>query len=61
MTVLLDLFPSLGDVAAAVTIAGTFYVILLEARRQEAERYDELERQAPAPRDDAADGHFRIR
>lgn len=61
MTVIRSLFPSLGDVVAALTIAGVFAVILIEARRQEIEHYEELERSARGPRHDRDDAHFRIR
>lgn len=61
MTLILDLFPSLGDVVAALTIATTLSVIYLEKRRQDAEHYEELARRARGPRHDRDDAHFEIR
>lgn len=61
MTVIRSLFPSLGDVVAALTIATVLAVIFFEAIRQENEHYEELERRARARRNDSADAHFRIR
>lgn len=61
MTLIRDLFPSLGDVVSALTIATTLAVIFLEKRRQDDEHYRELERRARGPRLDRDDAHFRIR
>lgn len=55
------LFPSFGDVVAALLIALVLAMIVLEARRQENEHYEELKRRARAPRFDADDANFRIR